>query len=252
MSPNNTLWDLRAIGLPVAYQTVNPWSLSAVDRVDAFPTTGNIHSVNIWSSLAGGSVDIAADIAWQQFLRLFTTLCRSKGLQPFVLAANRKPNNKRVGAYLTMNRRRVRDYLDHLPLLTLPCIDVYRYYEFGTNSWTLTSAVKFPQKIDSLGIARKLVEEQGWITLVGPTRFVGARSWYKWLRPGILRTGFSTSRLDSWLWYEIRCPLVPMLDNDGLSRPTNKQLTDTIDDIWLPIVKTIRWWSTSNLRILDL
>lgn len=238
-------WNLQSVGIPLIYRTMNPFALSDEERLDAYPTRANPRGVNIWMSLTGNKFALPG-LAWETMLHAFVVACEKKGQPPFVLDGARRNADEEVRNFLTPRRRRVRDYLDPSGLLTLPIFRTTHKYTRNENSWWVRSQARIIKKIDGIAIGQDLHKREHWIRTHCP-EYKGSQSWHKWIQPGVTRVGWSTSGTESWLWYEIRCPHMPGITGHYRNLD-DAAFTKHLDTIWLPLIRNIRWWSTSNVR----
>lgn len=243
-------WDLQLIGVPVAYREINPYALSETERLDAYPELANPKHISVWMSISTGNVQERIDSAWDKFIHSFVLGCERLGSPPFILDTSRRNLNEEIRSFLLLRRKRVRDYIDPLGLVTLPIFRSSRKYTRYENSWWLRSQARIIKRIDGLAIGSDLQLRFKWLRTTCP-EYRGSQSWHKWLQPGVVRVGWSSSTTECWFWYELRCPHLPgveghyrLLDDASFIKQT--------DALWLPIVKNLRWWSTSNLRTRDL
>jgi hypothetical protein len=223
---------------------MNPFSLTSAERLDAFPTLGNPKCTEQWL-VPRGDTQAQPSNAWQLYLAQYVRACGVN--PPFILDTHRRNRDEEVRDFLALRRKLVRNYLDRLGLVTLPvfhaCFRVIR----NEHSWWLRAEARIIERIPGIQIGRGLQLKQRWIRTHCP-EYRGSQSWHRWLQWGITRVGFSTSGTDYWVWYEIRCPHNPGID--GEIRHLDTQAFDAhIAKIWIPIVKNLRWWSTSNPRL---
>lgn len=238
------------IGMPLVYRHVNPTDLNATEKLDCYPALGNPKCVNIWIATELSNPFQNANFAWQEYLDKFDYACRRRGLQAFLPSTTQRNDKERIRNYLAPLRRKVRDYIEPLGLVSLPVFRTGRVYTRTDRLWTLQSFARFTQLVPGVEISNRLVKRNRWIR-THKSEFVGSQSWYKWLRPGMVKVGWSTARTESWLWYEITCPYQPSPNFNG-TRLTTESFTEAIDEVWLPIISNIRWRTTSNLRVNDL
>jgi hypothetical protein len=241
-------YSLQSIGVPLVYRTENPFRLQAQQRLDAFPSLANPAAVAIWMTLRGDTQQQSVH-AWISILAQFEAQCRKSGLTAFILDSSRRNADEEVRSFLAVWRKRVRDYLDPLGLVTLPIFRTSHFYTRNSNSWWLRSQSRIIKKLEGVAIGQALQAEHRWLRTHCP-EYRGSQSWHRWILWGVVRVGWSTSGTDSWLWYEIRCPHMPGITTDGRSiddTAFNKHL----DKMWLPLVKNLRWWSTSNPRLWE-
>lgn len=244
MSSTSVSYSLQSIGVPVVYRTMNPYALSPAERLDAFPALGNPECTDAWL-LPQGDDHARVEHAWESYLASYVAEC---GTRPaFTLHYNRRNLDGEVRAFLALRRKRVRDYIDRQGLLTLPVFRSRWRVIRQENSWWLRAEARIIKKIPGTSIGRGLQLKERWLRTHCP-EYRGSQSWYRWLQFGTLRVGFSTAGTETWIWYEIRCPLMPGID--GNTRHLDARAFDEhIGKLWLPLVKNLRWWSTSNPRL---
>lgn len=237
-----TTYSLISVGVPLVYRTENPFQLTTEERLDAFPEQGNTETVNLWMSIKRTSYELPS-IGWQRFLTMYVAASKAANIQPFVAAFDRRNSDESLRNFLAPRRRRVRAYLDRLGLVLLPIRSTNIRYIRQSNSFWLRPQARIIAHIDN-ALPDILKRDQHWIKTHCP-EYTAAVSYHKWIDPGILRVGLSVLRTESWLWYEIRSPLVPgqtlALDEAGFQQHVNS--------IWLPLVKNQRWLTTSNPRL---
>lgn len=238
-------WNLQSIGVPLVYRTMNPYALSPEERLDAYPKLANPRCVNSWMKISGNARSLPAQ-AWEQFLHAFVVLCEGHGKTPFILDKSRRNADEEIRNFLAPRRRRVRDYIEPLGLVTLPIFRTSHYYTRNENSWWLRSQARIIKRIDGLTIGKDLHQRFHWIRTHCP-EYRGSQSWHKWIQPGVTRVGWSTAITECWLWYEIRCPHMPGIEGHYRNLD-DAAFTKHLDTLWLPLVRNIRWWSTSNAR----
>ncbi len=238
-------YSLQSIGVPLVYRTMNPYALTSAERLDAFPSLANPDCTNVWLSIAGdGKAQVQH--AWETFLAKYVSGCGAR--PPFALDTNRRNLAEETRSFLALRRKMVRDYLDVLPikLLTLPIFRSRFRVIRNDNSFWLRAEARVIKRIDGINIGRELQLTQRWLRTHCP-EYRGSQSWNRWLQFGTTRVGFSTSGTDSWIWYEIRCPHSPGVDGN-IRHLDGTAFAATVSKIWLPLVKNLRWWSTSNPR----
>lgn len=245
-------WDLISIGVPKQYRAVNPFALADADRLDAFPALANPKFVQDWMDIEGDPFAFP-HLGWQRLLLAFDAACRARGQQSFVLKYDRRNKDEEARTFLTVSRRRIRGYLDKTSLVKKNFFDnPTRVYTRNENSWWLKSQGRILKDNDGDGIAigQSLQRYHKWLRTRCP-EYRASQSWYRWIQPGLSRVGWSSSGSQSWLWYEIRCP--HMLGVDGDTRHLDEAaFAKHADSIWLPIVRSIRWFSTSNPKTWNL
>lgn len=237
--------DLQSIGVPVIYRTMNPFSLSPSELLDAFPTLGNPDCVDYWM-LQKGNTQSFAHVAWKAFLHNFTVECESHGQVPFLLDSERRNADEEVRTFLSVRRKMVRGYVDPIGVTTLPIFRTARKYTRNENSWWLRSQARIIKQIDGIAIGRDFQKRLGWLRTHCP-EYRGSQSWHRWLQYGTVRVGWSTAQTESFFWYEIRCPHMPGVTGNYRNLD-DAAFVKHVDSIWLPIVRNLRWWSSSNPR----
>ncbi len=239
-------YSLLSIGVPSVYHKANPYRMTADQRLDSFPSLANVKALPIWMALIGNGQSRPAT-AWDDALQKFSAQAQARGLTPFILDTSRRNADEEARSFLAIWRKRVRNYLDPLELVTLPIFRTSRVYTRSAYSWRLRSQARIIRRIDGTGIGTTLQKLHRWTRTHCP-EYRGSQSWHRWILWGVVRVGWSTSGTDSWLWYEIRCPHLPGTAYDK-NRLDDAAFDTHLDKIWLPLVRNLRWWSSSNPRL---
>lgn len=241
MSPIS--YDLKRLGVPQVYWSANPYALPMSKRLDAFPSLGNINELSTWTGLVGDPL-LPPDQAWVLFI---TSYIRSCSGRPFVRDPYRFRSANAIRSFVSIHRKRVRNYLDPLNLTALPWFSSRLHVFKQSSSWMLRSEALVVKQIDGIEIGQALVREHKWIRTRVQDHYA-ANSWYHWCLPGVSRVGWSSSNVRSWLWYEIRCPVLP-LGPDPTVELSGQDLVNYVNSLWVPITRTLRFWSTSNPKL---
>lgn len=242
-------WSLQSIGVPLVYRTMNPFALSEAERLDAYPKLANPDCVNSWMEIAGDQRSFP-HVAWNHLVHAFVVACEARGERPFILDSERRNDDEQARTFLSVRRKRVRDYIEPLGLVTLPIFRSSHYYTRNEHSWWLRSQARIIKRIDGHAIGKDLQQSHHWIRTHCP-EYRGSQSWHRWLQHGVLRVGWSTAVTECWFWYEIRCPHQLGVAGDYRNLDDNA-FAKHADGIWLPLVRNLRWWSTSNPRTWEL
>lgn len=237
-------YSLQSIGVPMVYRTMNPYALTTAERLDAFPALANPRCTQHWLAPVGDK-QAQAQHAWETFLAIYVSNCGVA--QPFILETDRRNLAEETRSFLALRRKMVRDYLDKTKLLTLPVFRARFRVIRNENSFWLRAEARVIKKISGTEIGRGLQLSDRWLRTHCP-EYRGSQSWNRWLQYGTTRVGFSHSGTDSWIWYEIRCPHTPGIDG-SVRHLDGSAFTATVTKLWLPLVKNLRWWSSSNPRL---
>jgi hypothetical protein len=236
-------WSLQSIGVPSVYWTRNPFTFSAQERLDSFPSLGVLDCVRNWT-VQTGNAQALPYTAWQRYVSQYHSACTRANKIPFALDRGRRNHDEHVHAFLALRRKSVRDYVDPKGLVQLPFFRTNHVYTRMVNSWKLRSQGRVIKPVDGRSIAINLVNGYRWIRTHCP-EYRGSQSWHRWIQYGTTRVGWSTSNTESWFWYEIYCPEFPGID--GNTRNLDDQaFTSHLDHIWIPLVKNLRWNSVSS------
>lgn len=238
-------WSLQSIGVPLVYRAMNPFAFNRAQRLDSFPELGNLKCVAEWTQQQG-NMQSSPQIAWQRYVSQYLTDCAHLGRRAFVLDRDRRNQDEHVRSFLARRRKHVRDYVDPLGLASLPFFRTSHYYRRRENSWWLRSQGRIIRPIKGFAIGKLLHDNHHWTRTHCP-EYRGMQSWNRWIQYATTRIGWSTTNHESWFWYEIHCPQLPGIA--GNIRNLDAAAFDRhMDEIWLPLVKNLRWYSTSQPR----
>ena len=236
---NNTVTLLEVLGIPARYRARNPFTLPSASLVDAFPKVAHPDSLQFWVGIQKGAAfrGLTPVVAWPKFLIEYETACRNNGKSPYAYPAHYRGHNSYIRRFLVIWRKRIRLELERYPFLKWRAFAQIREYTVRPNSWVLHSAFRVTDPVDRAPL-RKLSANHWWIKTRN-TRYPG-ESWHRWLLPGVARIGVSWNNTNIYVWYEITCPYIPK------KVFTEHQFITTIDRIWNPIIRALRW------KVLDL
>lgn len=239
--------NLELIGIRREQQRAHPSRLTPVENY--MPPRLNRRAIDVWKeALKEVESEPVSERAWSQAVSRFITLCTRRQINPFQSDLDRTDNNS-ISEKLKFARRQVVKYIDDWKVLerndVAPAADYYTINKLP-DGFEIHSRVSL-RNVDLFEFKRE-IEARKFFKYDGPYK-IGRWDWHRRIYQYPIWVGVSSAgNIETYLWYTIQItdePFVNLIANN-MASGRGGEFERTIESIWLPIVKNLRFWTLNR------